>query len=474
MDISGVNVRESGWSRHEDIEKKLSQRQTNGDKNGHRDVHGIVDGCQLILCNAMGFSRLARQCDDKSLNILVCQNVENNNDHVLSTDDTFVEVKKIKKSKYIYNFETKIMTEIKRCAYGLPDTLFLTQIFNQEKYDSIPNDKQKRHQIFSARGMRTTSLYTKKIIGEYRYWKFCRRCETTFDFSTHSPAAYKNILISSKLLCIVAFDTKLSPTLQLSFRRVTGGYSGQYSSDLIGPSNDCYGIKNSQSNFNNFDMTEFGISLRNCDVFGTSSRLSLKDLSNTVFDCVLLDTNNYNRCDNDKNIILTLLLICKALPHVDYCFEFIKIKIVFSYGYKNLLLCCCQRHSNNVSINNNVNLKKMFNKKNQSPFGWNHKTATFKTECVKIHDASKKNKVDMECNRLVIIVVKTASHHIILHNYDLNDYVILKLNHSVNNININSNTMFPYVCFFDNPWYFLDLLSFFLTFVTCCFLFLCV
>ena len=457
MDISGVKVRKSDWSRHEDIEKKLSARQINSDKNGHQDVN-CIDWGQLILCNAMGFSRLARQCDDKSLNILVCQNVENNNDHVLSTDDTFVEVKKIKKSKYIYNFETKIMTEMARCTYGFPDTLFLTQIINQEKYDSIPNDKQKTHEIFSTRGMCITSLYTKKMIGEYRYWKFCRHCETAVDCFTHSPAAYKHILINSKLLCIVAFDTKLSPTFQLSFRRLTGdgGYSGQYSSDLIGPSNDSYGI-----NFNNCDMTQFGISLRNCNVFGISSRFSFKDISNTVFDCVLLDIINYNRCDNNNDIILTLLIICKALPHVDYCFEFIKIKIVFSHGCKNFLLCCCQRDSNNVSINNNVNLKKMFNKKNQSPFGWNHKTATFKTECVKIHNESKKNKVDMKYNRLVIIVIKTASHHIILHNHDLNDYVILKLNHIVNNININSNTIFPYVCFYSSPWYFLDLPSFF-------------
>ena len=91
---------------------------------------------------------MARQCDDKSLNILFGQNVENENDHVLSTSDTFVEVRKIKKNKDICNFETKIMTEIRRCSYGFPDTLFLTQIFNQEKYDRIPNDKKKNTSNF--------------------------------------------------------------------------------------------------------------------------------------------------------------------------------------------------------------------------------------------------------------------------------------------------------------------------------------
>ena len=93
----------------------------------------------------------------------------------------------------------------------------------------------------------------------------------------------------------------------------------------------------------------------------------------------------------------------------------------------------------------------MFNKKNQTLFGWNDKTATFKAECIKIDDESKKNKVgsnsgvDMEYNRLVIIVVKTANRHIILYNCDLNSHVILKLNCSINGI-VNSNKIFPYVC----------------------------
>ena len=479
MDTSGIKACKSGWSHHEDIEEKLSAGQINSDKSRHTDVNGI-DWCELTLCNAMGFSRFARQCDDKSLNILFCKNVANN--HVVSTHDTFVEVKKIQKrnrksESNIYNSETNRITEIKPCIYGLPDTLFLTQIFNPEKYDRFPNNTKKMCQIFSARGMFTTSLYTKKLIPNYSDWNFCRRCETTIDFSRHSPGDYKHILINSKLLCIIAFDIKTSPQFRLSFRRITGDYLNRYSSDLIGPSNDC--MTNGQLNCNNVDsnvdITQFGISLRNCEVFGMPPkrninnnipRVSLKDLSSTVFDCVLLDINN--RCDSgDNNIILTLLLICKALPHVDYCFEFIQLKIVFSYGYKNFLSCFCQRDTN-VSINNNVNLKKMFNQKNQSLLGWNNKVTTFKAECIKINDESKKHKVAFGSNcgdhmgynrsRLVIIVVKTTSHHIILYNYDLNNYVILKLNCSING-NIYSNKTFPYVCTV-NIVFFLDLSSF--------------
>ena len=454
MNISGIKACKSGLSHHEDIEKMLSPREINGDRNRHRDldVNGI-DWCQLTLCNAMGFSRFARQCDDKSLNMLFCENVENN--HVVSTSDTFVEVTKIKKrngksKSNIYNCETKRMTDIKGSLYGLPDALFLTQISNAEKYDSIPNTREKI-QIFSARGMFTTSLYTKKIIPDYSDWKFCYRCDTTVDFSRHSPGDYKNILINSKLLCIIAFDTKLSPEFHLSFRRITGGYSNRCSSDLIGPSID--GMTNGQLNCN---ITTFGISLRNCDVYGMKKRkINIPWPTSTVFDCVLLDINN--RYDSGNNIILTLLLICKALLDVDHCFEFITIKIVFSYGYKNFLSCCCQRDTD-VSINNNVNLKKTFNKKNQSLLGWNNNTATFNAECIKIDDLSKKNKVGS--NRLVIIVVKTVSHHIILYNYDSNNYVILKLNGSING-NINSNKIFPYVC----TLYFLHLSCLFFFFV---------
>ena len=448
MNISGIKACKSGWSHHEDIEKILSSGQINGNKNRHRDLDvNCIDWSQLTLCNAMGFSRFARQSDDKSLNILFCKNVENN--HVVSTGDTFVEIKKIKNTNgknqsqsNIHNCETKRMTEIKGCIYGLPDTLFLTQIFNEEKkYDSITNNTNKICQIFSARGIFTTSLYTKKIIADCGYWNFCRRCETTIDFSTHSPGDYKNILINSKLLCIIAFDATLSPKFHLSFRRITGGYLNRYSSDLIGPSID--GMTNGKLNCNNIDsnvdITQFGFSLRNCDVYGLTKRNSGIP-TGTVFDCVLLDIND--RYDSGNNIIVTLLLICKALPDVDHCFEFITIQIVFSYGYKNFLSCCCQRDTN-VSINNNVNLKKMFNKKNQSLLGWNNNTATFKAECIKINDESKKSK---ECtNRLIIIVVKTLSHHIILYNYDLNNYVILKLNCSIKG-NINSNKIFPYVC----------------------------
>ena len=228
-----------------------------GDKNRHTDVNGI-DWCQLALCNAMG-----RQCDDKSLNILFCENVEN--DHVVSTSGTFVEARKIKKRKRksnTYNFKTKIITEMKRCPHGLPDTLFLTQIFNESKYDSIPNDHddKKTHQIFSERGMFTTSLYAKKMIPDYSDWKFCcRRCETTIDFSTHSPGDYKNTLINSKLLCVIAFDTTLASKFHLSFGRLTGGYSHKYILGLIGSSND---------SMTNGQLT----SLRNCAVFGTEKR----------------------------------------------------------------------------------------------------------------------------------------------------------------------------------------------------------
>ena len=182
IDIPGVKACKSGWSRHEDIETKLSHginlddaqtinemKSKYGDKNRHIDINGI-DWCQITLCNAMGFSRLVRQCDDKSLNILFCENIENDHMHVVSTSDTFVEVnvrktKKRKRKSNIYNCEAKRMTEIKRCMYGLPDTLFLTQILDEEKYDSTPNDKI-TCQIFSARGMFTTSLYTKKMIAD--------------------------------------------------------------------------------------------------------------------------------------------------------------------------------------------------------------------------------------------------------------------------------------------------------------------
>ena len=499
VDISTVKACKSGWSRHEDIEKTLSHRnfdsQTKdmksnyGGTNTQTDVNAI-DWCQVTLCNAMGFSRLVRQCDDKTLNILVNEKLDSENGenvHIVSTRDAFVHLTRIKKTTSnkngnIYNFEGNTMTEIKTCAYGFPDTLFLTQIFNEEKYDSIPNDT-KTGQIFSARGMFTTSLYTKKMISDYNYsyWTFCRCCDTTIDLSRHSPGDYKNILINSKLLCIIAFDTTLLSTFYLSFRRLTGGYSRRYISDLIGPSNDS--MINGQLNRNNsnVNISRFGISLRNRDVFGMGTRIetqgrrqgkthgesqaefereaktnglvphttstpvvaalpsvSLEDLSSTVFDCVLLD----NKCDSGGNIILTLLLICKALPHVDYCFEFNKIKVVFSDGYKNFLSCWSQRDTD-VAINNNVSLKKMFNDKNQSLFGWDDKTATFKAECIKIESKTNKVGPDIEYNSLVIIVVKTANHHIILYNYDLNNYVILKLNCI---ININSNKIFPFVC----------------------------
>ena len=487
--ISTVKACKKGWVLHEDVEQKISndRRQPlkqNDEKRTDVDVH-VIDWHEVILCNSMGFSRLIRHCDDKSLNILINPTLFSENSekhHIVTNSDSFMEITRIKKT-----FEGSTVTEIRKCAYGLPDSLFLTQIFNEEKYDSIPNDK-KTEQIFSARGIFTTSLYTKKLIPKFSmfsdgYWTFCRCCDTTFDFSTHSPGDYKNILINSKLLCIIAFDTQVSPQFHLSFRRLTGGYSRRFRSELIEP------YSNGQLEHSNVNITEFGISLRNRDVFGVErtpkiettegtrrrrrtergaearraralaekpcetyrsdqisdyTSVSLADLSGVVFDCVLLD----NEYDSNNNIILTLLLICKSLPHVKHCFEFVKIKVVFSNGYENLLSCWCQRDTN-VAINNNSNIKKMFNLKNECVLGWNNKTASFKTECVKIGsnrvDGNKSPKFGsvIKHNRLLIMVIKTASHHIILYNCDLNNYVILKLNTIVN---VNSNKIFPWVC----------------------------
>ena len=503
--IDGLNVKapKNGWCHHEQVEQKLSishnshsypQNDTKSnrelpfkkyhDKGPESDVHAI-DWKEVILCNSMGFSRLTRHCDDKSLSILLNPTLFSENSekhHFASTSDEFVEHTRINKNQNtengtFYNIEGKQINEIRKCSYGLPDTLFLTQIFNEEKYNGIPNYK-KTEQIFSARGMFTTSLYTKKLVSNFSYWTFCRCCDTTFDFSTHAPGDYKHILINSTLLCVIAFDTTISPHFHLSFRRLEGGYSRRFTSHLITPS-----PSPSPSNVNN--VTEFGIVLRNCDVFGVENRseredlaeetkvsgvttpptaggdqhdgtnVSSADLSGLVFDCVLMDikhgndsnnNNDDNNINNDRGIIVNLLLICKALPHAKHCFEFIKIKVVFSDGYKNLLSFCCQRDTN-IAINNNLDIKKMLNAKNESLFGWNNKTARFKTECVKIESngaySKSRNQSVIKHNRMLIMVINTTSHYIILYNYEMNNYAILKLN-SI--ININSNKIFPYVC----------------------------
>ena len=102
----------------------------------------------------------------------------------------------------------------------------------------------------------------------------------------------------------------------------------------------------------------------------------------------------------------------------------------------NLLSCFCKRDTKKVSINKNFNIKKLFNLKNECLLGWNNKTTGFKTECIKISNlkskSETKNVLQLQC-RLLILVIKTSSHHIILYNYDLNNYVILKLNCIVSN-----------------------------------------
>ena len=473
-----------GWTTQEDIEQKSSGNKScagqikqdtfsNPCCNMDADVSVNVidvDWDEVILSNSMGFSRLVRYCDDKTLNILFEDRKRKGsaNDNIVSTDDSFVKLLSVEKkeSSYgdggdVYHFHTKTLTDYeKMCGSGYPDSFFLTQIYNKEKRNTatMPNDKKQYQQIFSARGMFTTSLHTQKIIPDCSYWTFCRRCDTTFDFSKHSPGDYKNILVNSKLLCIIAWDNLISRQFHLSFRRIKGGYLRRYDSYLIKPAvnligSDIISYNNANySNIPNANLTKFGISLHNEDIFGSQALYC--DLSNVVFDCVLLDNvyDNYN-----NKITLTLMLICKALPCMNHLFEFIKIKITFSNEYKNLLSWWYQRDTN-VSINNNLNLKKILNDKNECLLGWNNKTTGFKTECIKINSQKwNKNK----CNdnkhrtsdnvvsdtkthsRLLIIVNKTFSHHIILYNCDLNNYVILKLNCSVN---VNSNKAFPYVC----------------------------
>ena len=430
-----------------------------------------VDWEEVILSNSMGFARLVRYCDDKTLNILFEKRKGKGNasNNIVLTDDSFVELSGVKKQESsfadggdVYHFQAKTITDYEKMCDGYPDSFFLTQIYNKENCNSVtmPNDKKQYQQIFSARGMYTTSLHTQKIIPDCSYWTFCRRCDTTFDFSKHSPGDYKNILINSKLLCIIAWDSVISPQFNLSFRRIKGRYLRRYDSYLIRPSANLIGcdtINNMYTNYNNTNynnnsnanLTQFGFSLDNDDVFGFNC-----ELSNVVFDCVLLDNvyDNYN----NKNT-LTLMLICKALPYVNHLFEFIKIKVTFSNEYKNLLSCWYQRDTN-VSINNNLNLKRLLNNKNECLLGWNDETTGFKTECIKIN-SQKWNKNN--CNdrkhrtqdnvvsdtknrtRLLIIVIKTFRHYIILYNCDLNNHVILKLNCIAN---VNTNKLFPYVC----------------------------
>ena len=438
-----------------------------------------VDWDEVILSNSMGFSRLVRYCDDKTLNILFEKRKktekENASDNIVSTDDSFVKLLSVKKKECciggrrgdVYNFQIKVLTDYKKmCGYGYPDSFFLTQIHNKEKCNTLtmPNDTQQYQQIFSARGMYTTSLYTQKITPDCSYWTVCHRCDTTFDVSKHSPGDYKNILINSKLLCIITWDKLISHQFNLSFRRIKGGCLRRYDSYLIESSANLIAsdfITYNNTNYNNNSnvyLTEFGISLDNNDVFGCDT-LSLpfnRELSNIVFDCVLLD-NVYDNCNSKSTF--TLMLICKALPCMNHLFEFIKIKVTFSNEYKNLLSWWYQRDTN-VSINNNINLKKLLNNKNECLLGWNNKTTGFTAECIKIN-SPKWNINKNNCNdnkhrtsdnvvsgtqkyiRLLIIVIKTFSHHIILYNCDLNNYVILKLNCSVN---VNSNKVFPYVC----------------------------
>ena len=410
----------------------------------------VIDWSEAVLSNSKGFSRLVRHCDDKSLNIVtnpkVFQEKEENHNIVVSRD-SFVELEKTNNIKEqqqwentnnhsdLYYFDGKAISETRKSSMGFPDSLFLTQIYNEEKYE-------KSQQIFSSRGMCTASLCTKKIvdreIAHLSYWTYCTRCDTVFDISNHAPGDYKNILIDSKLLCIIGWDKEISRQFNLSFRRLHGSYSRQYSSHLITP--------DWQSEFknSNVEFTQFGISLKNSQVFG---RVALDvDLSNTVFDCVLLDsgqpTNNSNDSNNNNHINVSLLLICKALPDMTHCFEFIKIALTFSDGYKNLLSCCYQRDTN-VLINGNVNLKTVLDSKNECLFGWSNKAARFKTECIKIKNDQADTSNDDVYNRLLIIVINTSSHHIILYNCDLNNYIILKLNSITND---KSSKIFPCVC----------------------------
>ena len=488
----GIN----GWVPHKRAENKLygandSYPQNDSESNDCKrtDPHvKLIDCREVMMCNSKGFSRLARHCDDKSLNILLNPALFSENSekhHYASTSNEFVEHTLLQKCQTetnggLYNFQGKTMTEVRKCSYGFPDTLFLTQIFNQEKYDTIPDNK-KCEQIFSARGMFTTSLYTKKQPSDnFSYWTFCRCCETTFDFSTHSPGDYKHILIDSNLLCIIAFDTTLLPHFQLSFRRLQGGYSRQFTSHVIKPfshndndhnNNDTIDIDGRELNNSNVSITELGILLDNRDVFGSETKqsgvtpaktsadacVSPAGLSGLVFDCLLMDIEHCNNtsANNNNNIIVNLLLICKALPHVQHCFEFIKLKVVFSDGYENLLSCWCQRDTN-VAINYHLNMKKMLDSKSESLFGWNNKTTRFKAECVKIEPNNMCNSGSkysdqtsvIKHNRLLIMVINTTSHHIILYNFDSNNYAILKLNSSTS---INSNKMFPYVCYYYLP-----------------------
>ena len=191
--IAKRRVNQNGRLFHQEIKQKVSRQGISGNhdsenvENEEEDAFPfvkVIDWSEALLSNSKGFSRLVRHCDDKSLNILSNPKLfqeKDENPNIVVGCTSFVELSKMKRIKRqeeqpqrvqmmekknvggLYNFEGKAISETRKSSMGFPDSLFLTQIYNEEKYDSIDDPKyEKSQQIFSSRGMCTTSLCTKK------------------------------------------------------------------------------------------------------------------------------------------------------------------------------------------------------------------------------------------------------------------------------------------------------------------------
>lgn len=362
----------------------------------HNDLNKdmpVIDWNEAILCDSKGFSRLVRHCDEKSLHVMLNSTLlstKQQNHNIVCTHNAFVELTGIKETKNdgSYNFETKRVTHTNKCNDGFPDSLFLSQIYNEEKYKSSCNLNNKNSnsdissktydQIFTARGMITTSLQTKKVVDDRYYWSLHRRCDSIFDFSTHRPGDYKYVLINSKLFCIISWDSTILNQFYLSFRRLHGGYVRNYTSHLVVLSAN-FNALNNNSNVK-INIAQYGVSLDNQDVFGVEP--SLINLSSMIFDCLLLNSTREYGHDHDcgsistshdnNNIKVTLLLICKAMPDMKNSFEFVKLELTFSDRYKNLLSCICKRVTDGIALGH-LNIQTVLGDvKSECPFGWNN------------------------------------------------------------------------------------------------------
>ena len=96
-DLKCVKTLRNGCMRQEDVEQKLSHHymksndqsriKQDDSKTLDSDVN-VIDWKEAILYNSKGFSRLTRNCDDKSLNILLKPTLFSENSekhHVVST-----------------------------------------------------------------------------------------------------------------------------------------------------------------------------------------------------------------------------------------------------------------------------------------------------------------------------------------------------------------------------------------------------